>query len=343
MRVLPFVVSGLSIAGSTQGQSLKSQTHGNASESGASNAFFSGFVARAQGASPNGLRQASFSVRDSFTNLASRHNMCLDVSDGKFVAGAKPQTWTCVEGSPNQQWQISGTMLKTQNNLCLDVTDGKLFFGAPVQLWTCHPGNRNQQFEIAGKSIRKVGSNYCLDVRDGLYQNGGQLQLWNCDWTQTGNQVWNFGVKTQLTAQSPSSFLGYATISLPAFMSLHPECSAWSDAFAGAASANGLVPTLLTAIAETESSCNPRPRNGWGLAQFSDDGAWRQFGGDGRDRQNPVDAIWGMARYIRYLLDQSSQSLDGALRLYNGPISQGGNPNYQNEIRQWMSGGNPWH
>jgi len=30
---------------------------------------------------------------------------CLDVTDGQFVAGNVPQTWTCYDGNTNQAWQ----------------------------------------------------------------------------------------------------------------------------------------------------------------------------------------------------------------------------------------------
>jgi hypothetical protein len=58
----------------------------------------------------------------------------------------------------------------------------------------------------------------------------------------------------------------------------------------------------------------------------------------GQDYQNAWDAAWGAARYLRLLLDQNGQNLDSALRVCNGPISQGGLPSYQSDIRAWCSG-----
>jgi len=278
-----------------------------------------------------------------YANLATRYGKCLDVPSGQFNNQQGLQIWGCGSGNPNQQWKISGTQLRTANNMCLDVPGGAAYYGASLQLWECAPSNTNsnQMFEAVGNTIRKRGTNWCLDVKDGHYADGGHLQLWACDWNQNGNQYWTFGTPTQVTEQSPSSFLGYGTISWASFLTLHPELNPWGQDFQNAAAANGLVPTLLGAIAGAESTFRERPGNPYGMFQFSDDSAWRQFG-DGGNRENARDAVWAAARYIRFLLNQSGQNLDQALRNYNGPLSQGGNPNYQNEIRTWMSGGSPW-
>jgi len=277
-----------------------------------------------------------------YSNLATRNGKCLDVPSGQFRNQQALQLWDCGASNNNQQFKLSGSQLKTLNNMCLDVPNGALYYGAPLQLYACSTGtNPNQMFEAVGGTLRKRGTNWCLDVKDGHYNNGGSLQLWSCDWNMNGNQHWTLGTPIQVTAQSPSSFLGYGTISWDSFLTLHPELKPWGQAFQSAATANALVPTLLGAIAATESSFQERPGNGWGMFQFSDDSAWRQFG-DGGDRQNAQDAVWAAARYIRFLLNQANQNLDQALRDYNGPLSQGGNPQYQNEIRTWMSGGSPW-
>lgn len=277
-----------------------------------------------------------------YSALSTRWGKCVDVPNGNFQNGQVPQLWDCNSG-PNQQWKISGNNLRTNNGLCFDVPSGWAYAGAPVQLWACDNNNQNQFFEVAGNSIRKKNSNFCLDVKDGHYDNGGQLQLWFCDNNAYGNQVMQLGGNIATpTQQSPSSFLGYATISWDKFAQLHPECAPWGSSMIAAASAMNLVPTLLGALAENEASCNEQPANGFGMFQFMDQNAWVRWGGANADKQKASDAIWGGARYIRFLLDQDGQNLDQALRDYNGPVWQGGDPNYAGNIRKWMSGGSTW-
>lgn len=273
--------------------------------------------------------------------LTTRWNKCLDVKDGKQANANGVQLWDCIPNNANQQWQVSGNTIKSAGGKCLDLVNGWAYPGANIQLWDCDNKNPNQFFEIAGNSIRKKNTNYCLDVRDGRYDNGGGLQLWGCDWNQNGNQVLKFGQTTQATQQSASSFSGYAMISIDAFVARNPECKPWRDAFVLAGSQFNLPATLIGAIAEQEATCQERPANGFGMFQFMSWDAWNLVN-PGKDYQNAWDASWGAARYIRILLDQNNQNLDAALRAYNGPISQGGLPSYQSDIRGWCSGQKHW-
>lgn len=275
-------------------------------------------------------------------SLSTRWNKCLDVPSGNFKSGTVPQLWDC-SNNVNQQWKINGKLLQASNNVCLDVPSGWAFAGAPVQLWACDQNNQNQWFEVAGNGIRKRNSNFCLDVKDGHYDNGAGLQLWWCDYNANGNQNFKMGnAATFTTQQSPSSFLGYASVSWERFAQLHPECAPWGNAMKAAASAMNLAPTLLGAIAMNEATCQERPGNGFGMFQFMDQNAWVRYGGANADKQKASDAIWGGARYMRALIDQEGNNLDNALRAYNGPIWQGGDPAYQAHIRTWMSGGSVW-
>lgn len=288
--------------------------------------------------------------------LRARASRCLDVTNGDFANGTHPQLWDCSSSNTNQQWQLVNGQLQTSQNKCLDVVDGRNENGASVQLWDCVAGSANQGWQIDGVALKHTGTNFCLDVKDGAFDNGGQLQLWDCDGRPNGNQVWSFeagqkdfaaaqtGAQTAVSSATTSatSFYNYAAISTDAFISLHPECAPFKDAVVAAAADQGLNAVFLLAIAETESSCQAAPSNGFGSFQFSDDGAWNQFGGIGKDRQNIWDASYAAARYFKYLLEQNNNNLDQAMRAYNGPLSQGGNPNYQKEVATWMSGGNPW-
>ncbi len=78
-----------------------------------------------------------------------------------------------------------------------------------------------------------------------------------------------------------------------------------------------LQPQLLVAVSGMESTfCLFGHTNGFGCMQFSDDGAWAQFGGG--DKSNDWNQIKAAANYINYLVKQNGGSLWNALRSYNG-------------------------
>lgn len=292
---------------------------------------------------------ASSASAASFANLATSKNKCLDVKDGKFANGGGLQLWDCAQGSTNQQFKLSNGQLVTGQNKCVDVVDGKAVNGGRIQLWDCASGNDNQKWELAGSSLRHTGTNLCLDVKDGNFANGASLQLWGCDFRSTGHQVWSFGSSSSQAAPSTSSatsgattFYGYSAISIDDFMAKNPGCAWIKDAVVAAAADQGINATFLATACIVESSCLKTINNPWGPFQFSDEGAWAAYGGAGKNRQNIWDAAYGAARYFKDLLGQTNGNLDEALRLYNGPLSQGGNPQYQNEFRCWMRGGNAW-
>lgn len=277
-------------------------------------------------------------------NLLSRNNKCLDVTEGKFVNGGQVQLWDCSSSNTNQQWQFTGGQLENGSK-CLDLKDGRVVDGGQLQLWDCTQGNANQAWELVGNNLRHTATNMCLDVTRGNYSNGQSLQLWDCDWRSTSNQVWSFTGGLQNVGSDSSTgagtFYGYPVIDIDDFMSLNSECAWIKDAVVSAANDQGLHPTFLATACIVESSCTV-PGNGFGPFQFSDDGAWSQFGGPGKDRQNIWDSAFGAARYFKYLLQQNSDNLDDALRAYNGPLDQGGNPRYVAEYAAWMSGKNAW-
>ncbi len=284
---------------------------------------------------------------DTTVLIGAKDNFCLDVKDGGTANGTQVQLWQC-SGSDNAQvWKLSNGAIKAANGKCLDLTNGG-GNGTKLQLYTCS-GGPNQQWAFNGSAIQNSAKNLCLDVTDGAYQNGTLIQAYQCDWRSTGNQVWSYGaaqVAARSTSQSAATtgattFYGYPAISIDDFMSKNTECAWIKDAVVAAAADQGLNSTFLATACIVESSCTV-PANGWGPFQFSDDGAWAAYGGQGKDRQNVWDAAYGAARYFKALLAQENGNLDNALRAYNGPLSQGGNPQYQNEFRAWMSGKNAW-
>ncbi|MPQ99497.1 transglycosylase SLT domain-containing protein [Modestobacter sp. I12A-02628] len=104
----------------------------------------------------------------------------------------------------------------------------------------------------------------------------------------------------------------------------------YADLFTKAATAHGISPALLAAVAKTESNFDTSavsPAGAQGLMQFMPATA-RGLGVDPRD---PASAIDGAARYLRQLTDQFG-STDLALAAYNagpGTVSRhGGIPPY---------------
>ena len=273
-----------------------------------------------------------------YVPLTSQNGLCVDVRDNALRNGGQLQLWQC-GGSANQAWRIEGPLLQTGADMCLDVPGGNGYSGAALQVWKCDGKNPNQHWEQVGSNLRWYGHNLCLDVKDGGFWSGNALQLWTCYYS-SANQGFLFGQPAQAVTPGvtdTSSFLGYPTIGWQAFLNKHPVLASFAQAFPQAAAQYNLVPTLLASIALQESSGNCAPSNGAGLMQFTDWNAWQAYG-NGGSRENCYDAVWAGARYIRVLLDENGQNLDNALRAYNGPIAYGGKPEYQQDIRNWMTG-----
>ncbi|WVQ63130.1 uncharacterized protein L199_001281 [Kwoniella botswanensis] len=73
-------------------------------------------------------------------------NRCIDIPDGGWWNGNKPQVWDCYSYNTNQQYTVSGNNIKWNDWFCLDITDGKSDDGTLIQLWQCFDGNTNQQW-----------------------------------------------------------------------------------------------------------------------------------------------------------------------------------------------------
>ncbi|KAK1548190.1 hypothetical protein Q3G72_033592 [Acer saccharum] len=286
---------------------------------------------------------------DSTGMIGAQKNLCLDVPGGSSANGTPVQIWQCSAGNVNQQWTLSGSQFKAANGKCLDIENGGPN-GAKVQLWDCSNG-RNQFFQFNGQAIENSKLGLCLDVTDGAFQNGTRVQAWACNGGR-GNQVWSFASSQQARSvpqtgggsnTDATTFYGYTAINtIDDFVAKNSGCAWIKDAVVAAANDQGLNATFLATACIVESSCLQQINNPWGPFQFSDDGAWNEYGGAQKNRQNIWDAAYGAARYFKALLQQENGNLDNALRAYNGPLSQGGNPNYQKSYKIWMSGGNAW-
>lgn len=278
--------------------------------------------------------------------LAGKSNKCIDVVNGQFVNGGHVQLYDCSSSNVNQQWSLSNGQLKAGGK-CLDLAGGYQTNGASLQLWDCYTGSKNQAWEQAGNNIRLTGTNFCLDVRNGSYVNGGTVQLYTCDWRgSASNQAWTLGGSSSgssVAARSDSStYCGYPAISIDAFMQKNTFCAWLKDPIVAAARDIGVNATFLASICIVESSCTVPTSNQGGPWQFTDDATWNVYGGAGKDRKNPWDAAYAAARYYKDLLSQTNGDLDKAMRLYNGPVSDGGSATYAPDTKTWMSGGSVW-
>lgn len=286
---------------------------------------------------------AARGVGDAFKMWKAQNNQCID-ADG-LRNGARVQLWQCA-GSDNQKWKLDGQMFKTANNLCLDLPNGRPFNGAPLQVWACDSKNGNQKWGKLGSTLQFSGSNFCVDVTSGWFHDGNPLQLWQCHVGSANQAFTQSGTATNKPAQSGGSaatnFYGYNCISLDAFVAKYPVCAPFKGALQAAANDQGINPVFLGAIAMIESNCGAGLAGSvnarFGPFQFMDDRAWAWYGGQGRDRTNFYDAAYGAARYLKALIVQDNGNLHQAMRDYNGPIQNGGEPEYQNWAAGFMAG-----
>jgi hypothetical protein len=93
--------------------------------------------------------------------------------------------------------------------------------------------------------------------------------------------------------------------------------SGYGSVISDAASRNGIPPSILAGLIDTESGFNPSaisPVGARGLGQFMPPTA-AEFGVNVND---PVSSIDGAARYLRYLTDYFNGDLEKAIYAYNG-------------------------
>jgi soluble lytic murein transglycosylase-like protein len=106
-----------------------------------------------------------------------------------------------------------------------------------------------------------------------------------------------------------------------------------------AADALGLDPALVKAVVKAESNFNPKAvsdAGAKGLMQLMP-GTAREMGVD--DPFNPLENIWGGARYLKRMLDRSGGNLRKALASYNwgpGNIDRFGTGNLPRETRRYI-------
>lgn len=298
---------------------------------------------------------------------------CLDVVDQSTQSGAAVQLWTCNQ-AVNQTWRLKSNTVQVYGKLCL--TASGTSNGSAVTVTLCNTADDTQSWKTKGAMLVNTASGRCLDVQDGGVANGTRLQIWDCS-KGNSNQTWTMPNQQSTSNGSPTTadpngdpngsagsaastgvanvdsavnnsvnFAdwgingGFSAIPLTTLLSKHPQLAGYQQAFVNAAAqANPILPPqLLVALCLQESSGGLDLSGYGGPFQFSDDGAWAAYGPKGGDRNNMSDAAIGAANYIAFLLNQNGNDLNAALRNYNGPVSNGGLPQYQSDIQAWMQG-----
>jgi hypothetical protein len=133
---------------------------------------------------------------------------------------------------------------------------------------------------------------------------------------------------------------GFTAISLDALLAKHSYLTVHRSAFlkAAAQAKRPIPPQLLVAIVLQESSGGQNVGTYGGPFQFTSDAAWNAYGPLRGDRNTMADGAIGAANYLAATLSDTQGDLNAALREYNGPIAQGGKPDYQKMIQRWMQG-----
>ncbi len=272
--------------------------------------------------------------------LKTSHNMCLDLPDGNQVNGQYLQVFKCYAGNTNQQWEPVGNHLRLKgSNLCADVTDGCYDETTVAQSWQCFTEDTNQAFDFSALAAPLTSASVGVQAAASTSAFATAAEVAVLSSSQASNPA-----PTSAPQGSPSgSYNGYDCISIDAFVAKYAECAPYKDAFVAAGAAEGVNPTFLASIAMVESDCGAGLANsanaGFGPFQFMSDDAWNVYGGGGSaQRTNFWDAAYGAARYFNALLQQENSNLYQAMRDWNGPVSQGGDPNYQDNVARYMSG-----
>lgn len=149
------------------------------------------------------------------------------------------------------------------------------------------------------------------------------------------------GSNVSFDAQAVTAVEGYPAIAMAALKDKVPAKlqAQWENIEQAAAQYN-IQPQLLVAIAMAESTGGSDANayaNGGGMFQFTNDATWAHYG-KGASRSDDAAEVFAAAHYMADNLLQCAAELHCALRLYNGPLDQGGNPNYQSTIQKFMLG-----
>ncbi|SFB62925.1 Beta-glucanase, GH16 family [Amycolatopsis marina] len=112
---------------------------------------------------------------------------CVDVAGADSANGTPVQLYGC-NGTPAQQWTVSGDGTIRALGKCLDVTAAGTADGTPVQLYDCNGTGAQQWTVTAARDIVNLSSGKCLDASGHSSADGTRLQIWSC--TGAANQKW---------------------------------------------------------------------------------------------------------------------------------------------------------
>jgi hypothetical protein len=121
--------------------------------------------------------------------VVSGYRATLCVADsGDSTVNDTPITIASCDGSPSQNWTVTGSGTLQVNGKCLDIYRDEKTNNAPVELWTC-TGGANQQWRLSavGALVNPV-SGRCLDDPRFSVTPGTQLDIFDCN--NGANQQW---------------------------------------------------------------------------------------------------------------------------------------------------------
>jgi hypothetical protein len=109
-----------------------------------------------------------------------RADKCV-ADSGDSAVNDTPITIASCDGSPGQDWTVTGSGTLQVNGKCLDIYRDEKTSKAPVELWTC-TGGTNQQWHLtsAGALVNPV-SGKCLDDPRFSTTPGTRLELYTCN------------------------------------------------------------------------------------------------------------------------------------------------------------------
>jgi hypothetical protein len=115
-----------------------------------------------------------------------RANKCV-ADSGDSAANKTPITIAPCDGSPGQDWTVTGSGTIQVNGKCLDIYRDRKTNKAPVELYTC-TGGANQQWQATAGMLVNPVSRKCLDDPRFRTTTGTKLEIYTCK--GGANQQW---------------------------------------------------------------------------------------------------------------------------------------------------------
>ncbi len=106
---------------------------------------------------------------------------------GDSAANKTPITIAPCDGSPGQDWTVTGSGTLQVNGKCLDIYRDMKTNKAPVELYRCTGGANQQWLATAGTLVNPV-SRKCLDDPRFRTATGTKLEIYTCN--GHANQQW---------------------------------------------------------------------------------------------------------------------------------------------------------